>query len=1749
MSNFNLKLEIVSRYKVQKMNIKTCLICVVAFCLRIIEKCCMKTFRDITIAFFLLAFSTNTLAEGIPTRFIYNGDFEQPTIQRDCGNWTFAFADQDHVNGWQTNHIDVVTAGCGDPGNGIIEFWKNQHINNVPDYAQVTPTYSGNQFIELNGDNYASTVYQELCMLPGESMGYSFLHHARRHWSEPMDVINTIQVGLRRNNTFTEIDSDTLSVILADQWFLHQGALTNITGQTDGYLFSLQSLKNNHPEIGNMVDNVAVDIPPLIEVVGFSSNSVAESEVRTHLLLHVNGILDNQATLTLRATAANTANFNVDYRIATGSLDGRGFIAQVDEVREEVTLTLPAGTYDPNQEFFSSGVQGIIKIPILLIDDALPEVDTTLAFELVSVDIGGGASVFRDLAINDANCDSVVQRSSSLAVLDDDSIPRVRSLTTGDTTPSLQGTVPDVGVDSFSVTVNDVTYPLSNPALSVNADGTWQLDIPAANALNSGVYEVTARIVDAQGNIIEDTSADELVVIADANPSIGISELPTATQNNEDVYPVSGTCIDSAGDVRVSIVGASLSARTTSCNNGIWATTFDVSDVPDGDNVLRADATQTADNGDVLQAIPEFADKDTVAPEVTVTFAPTATPSNQANYVVAGTCIAGAGEVRITIPNAIPQQQTVSCTNDGRWLAITDVTPLPEGVDVIEVLALQTDENGNASVPARANADKDLGPPWVGISDLDTGLDNTYDSREDDAVTISGTTEGIEPGQTVAVEITDGTESVFVNATVLDNGSWVAPAVDLSQLADGPLEVHADASNLAGKAAQRASRLPMHNTSSESDDLPFIAITDDGSFGDNQVMGEEANTLTVRGLTTGVEPGQVVTVNFTDLNGTTVHTSAIVAADGSWQARPLDVSGLASGSIAIAADVSDQDSNAALTANDAVILVGPAADFVSINEPVEANPDNESNYPLSGLCSDNNATVRVTVIGASPSSQSVVCANGQWQATVDVSPLSPGDDAVEVTAVQLDDNSLPNAIALDEANKIGPDVDPDQNPGPGDQVPNVLSGIADSDNDGIPDALEGSGDTDGDGTPDYLDTDSDNDGIPDANEAENLPPLSGNDSDNDGVDDALDPDFTGGVDADGDGIDDALAPQDTDGDGTPDFQDLDSDNDGIPDAIEGDQDTDNDGVPDYRDLDSDNDGIPDLIEFPLLLGTDRDNDGVDDAFDPDFTQGPDLNNDGIDDSVLPAVLNRSDTDNDGIPDFQDVDSDDDGIPDAVEAGDINEPRGTDSDGDGIDDAFDVDNTGGRDQDGNGIDDLQEPLDTDQDGIPDYQQLDSDRDGILDTIEADIVAIDRDGDGIIDQYDVDVTGGIDVDQDGVDDRVKPTDTDNDGTPDYHDLDSDNDGLKDVVEAGLSDINNDGLRDNSLLALLPLPDADRDGSPDFRDIDRDDAVIPTPTPIPNINDGNDPINNRSDTDGDGIPDSLDLDDDNDGIPDIAEYRSGRVTDSDGDGIFDHLDKDSDNDGIPDAIEAGHGVEDLDQDGVLDELLDFNNDGLDDRIDENFVAIDTDDDRWEDFRDLDSDGDTLTDLMETSLGDLEGDDQLDVDGDGRIDTVTDTDRDGLADRVDPSVSGIAGLSISVDIYDTDRNGVPNFLSLDSDGDSFTDDIENADFDGNGVNDRLENQDQLITAINGRGGASMDILSLSVVLLALLLTRSSVLTAFGRKYFSLFLLGITLLTVTGHDASAHGLCGYAYLDNPDGSKENIQQLQDRDADYKKKA
>lgn len=155
---------------------------------------------------------------------------------------------------------------------------------------------------------------------------------------------------------------------------------------------------------------------------------------------------------------------------------------------------------------------------------------------------------------------------------------------------------------------------------------------------------------------------------------------------------------------------------------------------------------------------------------------------------------------------------------------------------------------------------------------------------------------------------------------------------------------------------------------------------------------------------------------------------------------------------------------------------------------------------------------------------------------------------------------------------------------------------------------------------------------------------------------------------------------------------------------------------------------------------------------------------------------------------------------------------------------------------------------------------------------------------------------------------------------------------------------------------------------------------------------------DTDGDGIPDLLDLDSDNDGIPDNIEaqgqnfiaYTSDDLNndgisdayglgltpiDTDGDGIPDYLDLDSDNDGIYDLTESGSNASDLNFNGVIDGT-NFGTNGLFNSLETNpnngilnYTIADTNADGIANYISLDSDGDLCNDVIEAGFIDVNG------------------------------------------------------------------------------------------------------------------------------------------------------------------------------------
>jgi gliding motility-associated-like protein len=232
----------------------------------------------------------------------------------------------------------------------------------------------------------------------------------------------------------------------------------------------------------------------------------------------------------------------------------------------------------------------------------------------------------------------------------------------------------------------------------------------------------------------------------------------------------------------------------------------------------------------------------------------------------------------------------------------------------------------------------------------------------------------------------------------------------------------------------------------------------------------------------------------------------------------------------------------------------------------------------------------------------------------------------------------------------------------------------------------------------------------------------------------------------------------------------------------------------------------------------------------------------------------------------------------------------------------------------------------------------------------------------------------------------------------------------------------------------------------------------------------INVLVDTDGDGVPDVLDIDDDNDGILDSVEGND----DADNDGIPNRLDLDSDGDGIPDNVEAQSTATYKAPSGV-----DSDKNGLDDAYESTpgagngLTPVNTDGVDAPDYLDTDSDNDKVLDRNESGIillgidADLNGlDDAVDSTGgysdpNGKINNpktnLKNTDGDSEPDFRDTDDDNDNVLTKDEDVNndgnpmndDTDGDGIPNYLDPDDDGDGILTKDEDDNMDGNPMND----------------------------------------------------------------------------------------------------
>ena len=311
--------------------------------------------------------------------------------------------------------------------------------------------------------------------------------------------------------------------------------------------------------------------------------------------------------------------------------------------------------------------------------------------------------------------------------------------------------------------------------------------------------------------------------------------------------------------------------------------------------------------------------------------------------------------------------------------------------------------------------------------------------------------------------------------------------------------------------------------------------------------------------------------------------------------------------------------------------------------------------------------------------------------------------------------------------------------------------------------------------------------------------------------------------------------------------------------------------------------------------------------------------------------------------------------------------------------------------------------------------------------------DVDGDGLAD--------AVDPTHDGPDAAVnpnpgcrhtaaRPRPVDGDGIRNAEDLDSDNDGLTDILEAGgaARDTDGDGRADgftdsdgdgyNNIIESnpLPTPDSDGDGFTDGYDLDSDnDGIVDGIEAATGAPGGQFPPA-HPDGDGDGLVNDVDPRDD--GPITGSGFTTGTPAtpiDSDGDGYFNHIDVDADDDGIRDNIEAQTTPGYLPPSGT-----DSNNNGLDAQYDPAeggtlIIPVNFDGADQPDYLDLDTDNDGFNDI-------IEGHDPDDFAVPSTTPAGADENSNGLDDGFDGAQGGT-----EAPLQDGDSDGMPDWRDTD--------------------------------------------------------------------------------------------------------------------------
>ncbi|MDF3649272.1 Ig-like domain-containing protein [Enterobacter hormaechei] len=569
----------------------------------------------------------------------------------------------------------------------------------------------------------------------------------------------------------------------------------------------------------------------------------------------------------------------------------------------------------------------------------------------------------------------------------------------------LSGTSNQPEGTTITVNLNGINY-----AATTDASGNWSVTVPASavSALGEANYTVTASVTDIVGN---SASATHDVLVD--------SSLPVVTLNN-----VAGDNIVNAAEVAA---GQTLTGKVSNAASGdtvtiiIGGQTYTATVQDDltwslpltqsqltalGNGELTVSASVTNAHGNTgsssldvtIDAQLPGLRIDTVAGDDVINVI-----EHAQNLVISGTStdLAAGSTVTVTING---KSYSASVLADGTWQAAVPAADVSRWEDgSLTISASAQDTSGNP-VNIGTVVDVDLAPVAISINSVtDDNVLNAAEKGQD--LVLSGSSSNVEAGQTVTIIFAGKTWTTMVDA----NGDWTCtvPAADLSGLKDGDASVQVSVTNMNGNAASSSQAFSV--------DTAAPAVTINTISGDNMLnAAEAAQDLTLSGTSTA-EAGQTVTVTF---NGN--QYTAQVQANGSWtlDVPAADLAGIADGSAAVTATVSDKAGNPASAG--ASVLVDTTVPQITFNivagDDIVNIAEHGQALIVTGKVTGAQAGDVITLTLNGKDYTAMLDGAGNWSVGVpaaDVGALANGDQTISATLTDKAGNSTSATHAFD----------------------------------------------------------------------------------------------------------------------------------------------------------------------------------------------------------------------------------------------------------------------------------------------------------------------------------------------------------------------------------------------------------------------------------------------------------------------------------------------------------------------------------------------------------------------------------------------------------------------------------------------------------------------------------------------------------------------------------------------------------------